>query len=371
MAIEAFALVQPGLEPVLHEEMSELGISSTITDGGVTFPTSIGALYRVHWWGRIATRVWVRVGRFPAVTLDALAASVRGLPWSRFLEPRQRLDVRVSAHASRLRHRDRVAKKVELAIADALRGPRRATGPRVARTPLAQVLVRIVDDVAEISIDASGDALYRRGWRRDVGEAPLRENVAAAVLRMAGWDPSEPLVDPMCGSGTFPIEAATMALGLPSGKGRRFAFEAWPEHDASAWNRFRREPHGRAMTPTVRGSDWNDRVIRAARDNASRAGVASPVGLDVGAVATLTRPSGRPGLVVCNPPWGERLKGARSAWRDLGRTLVRSFGGWRVALLVPRDQCLRDAGLALPKVAQIRISGLRVSLCVGRVRGTP
>ncbi len=369
MATEAFAIVQPGLEPVLHEELSELGITSTIVEGGATFPVSVGALHRVHWWGRIATRVWVRLGRFPAVTLDALAAGVRRLPWDRFVRSRQGLDVRVTAHASRLRHRDRVGKKVQLAIEDSVRGRSRrpVRGPR---PPVAQVLVRIVDDVVEVSVDASGDALYRRGWRRDVGEAPLRENVAAAVLRFAGWQPTEPLVDPMCGSGTFPIEAATIALGLPSGKGRRFAFESWPEHDAESWNRFRREPHRGGAEPRVQGSDRDERVIRAARSNADRASVGSKVRLGVCDVASVERPAGPPGLVVCNPPWGERIKGVRAAWRDLGRTLREQFGGWRVALLVPRDQCLRDAGISLPKVAAVRVSGLRVSVRVGRVRGS-
>jgi len=368
MATEALAIVQPGLEPVLHDELGELGIASTTVDGGVVFAASVGALYRIHWWGRIATRVWVRLGRFPAVTLDALAAGVRRQPWDRFVKRGQPLDVRVTAHGSRLRHRERVGRKVQLAVEDALRGPRRPSkGPR---PPVARILVRIVDDVVELSIDASGEALYRRGWRRDVGEAPIRENVAAAVLRMAGWDPSEPLVDPMCGSGTFPIEAATMALGVPAGKGRRFAFEAWPEHDREAWNRFRREPHRKAIEPSTRGSDRDERVIRAARSNADRAGVGSKVRFDVEPVASLERPPGSAGLVVCNPPWGERIKGVRAAWRDLGRTLKRSFAGWRVALLVPRHQCLQDAGLTLPKVAQVRISGLRVSLCVGRIRGS-
>lgn len=369
MATEAFALVQPGLEPVLHEELRELGIAAEIVEGGATFPATVGALHRIHWWGRVATRVWVRLGRFPAVTLDALAAGVRRLPWDRFVRPRQPLDVRVTAHGSRLRHRDRVGKKVQLAVEDALRKPSRrpARGPR---PPLAQVLVRIVDDVVEVSIDASGEALYRRGWRRDVGQAPLRENVAAAVLALAGWDPSEPLVDPMCGSGTFPIEAATIALGLPAGKGRRFAFEAWPEHDPEAWNRFRREPHRRATDTWTWGSDRNERVIRAARSNASRAGVSSKVELEVRDVASLPRPPGPTGLVVCNPPWGERIKGVRAAWRELGHALRDRFGGWRAALLVPRDQCLRDAGLSLPKVASIRISGVRLSVCVGRVRGS-
>ncbi|MEM6931803.1 MAG: class I SAM-dependent RNA methyltransferase [Myxococcota bacterium] len=361
--------MQPGLEAVLHEELGELGIAAELIEGGATFPASVGALHRIHWWGRTATRVWVRLGRFPAVTLDALAQGVRRLPWARFVQPRQPLDVRVTAHSSRLRHRDRVGKKVGLAIEDALRGPSRRPrhGPR---PPTAQILVRIVEDVAELSVDASGEALYRRGWRRDVGEAPLRENIAAAVLRIAGWDPAEPLVDPMCGAGTFPIEAATIALGLPAGKGRRFAFESWPEHDAEVWNRFRREPHRGATEPHVRGSDRNERVVRAARNNASRAGVGSKVRFDVAAAAGLERPPGRPGLVVCNPPWGERIKGVRAAWRDLGTSLKRAFGGWRVALLVPRDQCLRDAGLTLPKVASLRVSGLRVAVCVGRIRGS-
>ncbi|MEN0068307.1 MAG: RNA methyltransferase, partial [Myxococcota bacterium] len=205
MATDAFALVQPGLEPVVFDEMSDLGISGEIVDGGVAFPASEGALHTLHWWGRTPTRVWVRLGRFPAVTLDALAAGARRLPWARFVVARQPLDIRVTAHRSRLRHRDRISKKLQHAVDDALRSGRRgaARPPRGPRPPKVQLLVRIVDDEVELSIDASGEPLYRRGWRRNIGDAPLRENLAAAVLRIAGWDPSEPLIDPMCGSGTF------------------------------------------------------------------------------------------------------------------------------------------------------------------------
>lgn len=371
MATEAFALVQPGLEPVLHDEMIELGLDAALAEGGVSFPASEGALHRMHWWARIPTRVWVRLGRFPAVTLDALAAGVRRLPWARFVRPRQGLEVRVTAHGSRLRHRDRVARKVEHAVEDALRGPRRPA-VRGPKPPPALLLVRIVDDVVEVSIDASGETLHRRGWRKHIGDAPLRENVAAAVLRLAGWDPGERLVDPMCGSGTFAIEAATLALGLPSGKGRRFAFEAWPDHDAEAWNAFRRRPHaGRLADPQILAGDRDERVVRAARTNAERAGVGGRIGFRVADVADWDRLRGSAGLVVSNPPWGERIKGMRAAWRALGTTLKRSFSGWRVALLVPRTQCLKDAGLSLPRIATVRISGLRVAVCVGRIRSSP
>jgi putative N6-adenine-specific DNA methylase len=308
--------------------------------------------------------VWVRLGSFPATTLDALAAGVRRAPWAQYVWPRQPLVVRVASHRSPLRHKDAVAPNLELAVADALRGPRRSDTTRPSREPV-EVLVRIEDDVAELSVDASGELLHRRGWRRDGGEAPLRENLAAACLWLAEWAPGEPLVDPMCGSGTFVIEAATIARGLPPGRDRTFAFERWPSHEARRWTAVR-DGRGPDPVPTViRGSDRDEAAVRAARANARRAGV--DVALDVAPVAQIEAPAPS-GLVVANPPYGERIGGATAAWASLGETLRERFGGWRVALLGPSPVLAQRTRLTLEPVATFPNGGLRVSLWIGEVR---
>lgn len=364
----AFAVVAPGLETTLAAELKGLGASPREVEGGCEFTASRPLLYRVHLHTRIAARVWVRLGEFPAVNLEALAAGARALPWSRYVTAGRPVAVRVSSHRSRLRHANAVAAKVEHAIRDALRGPRRTDQARPVREPL-DVLIRIVDDRVEASVDASGENLHRRGWRKDIGEAPLRENLAAAVLALADWDPDEPLVDPMCGSGTLPIEAATIAAGRPPGRDRTFAFQTWPSHDAEAWTALRRE-HGAVGRAVILGADRDPEVLRAAEANARRAGVADRVRFEACDVAALEAPTGRPGLVVCNPPYGARIRGADAAWGALGRTLRERFDGWRVALLVPEGRLLSKARLRLPRVASFTNGGLRVAVHVGAI-GSP
>jgi putative N6-adenine-specific DNA methylase len=336
--------------------------------GGATFTCDRDTLYAVQLGARLPVRIWIRVARFRATTLDGLAAGVRAARWEPYVAPGRPVAVRIASHASRLRHAASMAPKVEHAIRDALRGPRTVAGRRPDRTPLA-ILVRVEGDAVEVSVDASGDELHRRGWRRHVGEAPLRENLAAAVLALADWDPGEPLVDPMCGAGTFPIEAATIALGILPGASRTFAIETWPSFDRDAWASLRgRTATPPAPRPVISGSDRDGKVIEAARSNARAAGVASVVRLAVADVEELEAPA-TSGLVVCNPPYGERLRGAEEAWSKLGRALAGPFRGWRVALLVPDRRLLRLARLSLPQVAAFSHGGTRVGVHVGIAGG--
>lgn len=366
----AFAVVAPGLEPYLKVELAGLGVRPREVEGGCEFTASRESLYRVHLHTRLAARVWVRVGEIPATTLDALGNGARQLPWARYVTPGRSVVVRATCHQSRLRHRETVAAKVELAIRDALRGPRRTDGARPPREPL-DVLVRIVEDRAELSVDASGENLHRRGWRKDIGEAPLRENLAAAVLAIADWDPAEALVDPMCGSGTFLIEAATIAAGRPPGRDRSFAFQAWPSHDPAVWDKVRAAPTSAIGRPVLLGADRDPEVLRAAASNARRAGVADRLRFDHVDVAALAPPEVTPGLVVCNPPYGGRIRGADDAWTALGRTLRERFAGWRVALLVPDPRLLGRSRLRLPKLASFSNGGLRVGVHVGAIEPRP
>ena len=365
----AYAVIQPGLEDLLADELQDLGVACTKTRGGLSFSSSPGALHRVHLLARLPTRVWVRLGAFRAQSLDVLARGVRGLPWSTVMRPRQPVQVKVVTRRSRLRFRDRVARKAEHAVADALRSARGAPHRGPHRAPIApqQVLVRIEDDEVEVSIDATGEPLFRRGWRQDIGGAPLRENLAAAVLRAVGWQPTEPLVDPMCGSGTFCIEAATVAAGRVPGGQRRFAFEQWPTHDSTAFraakSRLRPSLQGRAP---ILGSDRDAAVLRAAAANARRAKVGAQIEFSAMDVRAVTPPASA-GLVVCNPPWGDRLTGAEPAWAALGRTLRDRFGGWRIALLSPGPALTSRLGFPVEPVANFPAGGIRISVCTGQV----
>jgi putative N6-adenine-specific DNA methylase len=359
-----FAVVPPGLEQPLAEELDTLGVRGTIEHGGISFRADRGALYRVHLRARLPVRVWVRLGNLKARSLEALAAGVRELSWADYVWPRQPLEVKVAASGSRLGRRDVVSKKVELAIRDALRVPRREHG-RPPRDPI-EVLVRIEGDDVELSVDASGDRLHRRGWRKDVSEAPLRENLAAAVLWLVGWEPGETLWDPMCGSGTFPIEAATIAAGLAAGKDRSFAFQRWPSHDAQQWAAILREPADPRVPTVIAGSDIDPDAIRAAKANARRAGVEGDVELRCADLREATPPASA-GLLVTNPPYGERIGDARRTWEALGELVRSRARGFRVAVLCPDPALLRASRLSLPRVAGFSNGGIRVAVHAGSV----
>jgi putative N6-adenine-specific DNA methylase len=350
---------------VALEELRAIGVGGQAEHGGVAFGGGLAALYRVHLHARIPVRVWARVGRRSGVrSLEGLAAAIRAMPWPELVWARQPVAVQVATHQVRWGRRETIANKAELAIRDALRVPRRETR-RPPREP-ADILVRMEGDQLEVSIDASGERLHRRGWRRDTSEAPLRENLAAAVLWLAEWEPGEALVDPMCGSGTFAIEAATIAARSPPGRSRSFAFEAWPSFDAALWGQIRGEPMEGPIRTRIAASDLDPEAVKIARANARRAGVESAIDFavcDVGA-APLT---GRPGLIVANPPYGERLRRADAAWANLGRWLTTHGRGWRVALVSPDAGWLRRAGLTLPAVGGFSNGGIRVTVFCGEI----
>ncbi|MEQ1570707.1 MAG: class I SAM-dependent RNA methyltransferase [Myxococcota bacterium] len=350
----------PGLEAPLVEELGALGVRGRPEVGGATFEVDRAALYRLHLHARLPARLWVRMGTVKARSLEGLSTAVRGLAWGEYVWARQPLDVRVVATGTRIGRRDVIGHKVELAIRDALRVPRREHG-RPPREPV-EVLVRIEGEQAELSVDASGELLHRRGWRADVSEAPLRENLAAAVLWLAEWQPGEPLIDPMCGSGTFPIEAATIAAALAPGRARAFAFERWPSHDRALWTTVRGEPADARVPTVIVGSDRDESAIRAAKANAKRAGV--DIELRCVPCSDAPVPPG-PGLVVVNPPYGARLA-TSDAWSQLAALVRGPARGYRVAVVCPDAGLLRRAGLTLPKIASFSNGGIGVGVFVGK-----
>jgi putative N6-adenine-specific DNA methylase len=361
---EVFVVVPPGTEELAAEELGELGLSGELHDGGLLVTGGLEAVYRVSLFSRLSSRVLLRVGRARGGSLAQLADGVRHLPWKRYLQRGQPLKVHVTLRDSRLRRRDTVAKKVELAIGDALKSQTRGRG---APPPEAGVWVRVERDKVELSIDTSGELLHRRGWGVARTEAPLRENLAAAVLRGCGWVPGQPLVDPMCGSGTFLLEAATLLEGHAPGSRRSFAFEHFPDHDAARWEALRAYAAPLDARSPLFGSDVDPDAVRAARSNAERAGVAGAIDWQVCDVAELEAPPG-PGWVVTNPPYGERLaKGqAKAVVRRLGHTLRERFAGWGVAVVLP-PRLVSAVGLPLETAMTLSNGGLRVVVAVGVV----
>jgi putative N6-adenine-specific DNA methylase len=269
--------------------------------------------------------------------------------------------VEATCAKSRIYHSGAAAERVETAIREALGAP---------PSPNAQVLVRarIEHDLCTLSVDTSGEPLHKRGYKVAVARAPMRETLASLLLRQCGYEGTEPVVDPMCGSGTFLIEAAEMALRLNPGRGRAFAFEQLATFDAAQWGRMRAVESRRLPPPGVRfhGSDRDAGAIAMARANAERAGVADYVELRACAVSEVVAPEGPAGLVVVNPPYGTRI-GDRKAllplYRALGQTLMTRFAGWRVGLVTSEAALARATGLPfLPAAAPVPHGGLKVTL---------
>jgi len=366
-----FASCALGLESILAREMVELGGRGTIRigrsePGGMEFSTDLAGVYLANLYLRTASRVILRLGSFHAASFGELERRARRLPWSAFVSPGARLDFRVTSRKSRLYHQEAIAQRLEALV----------RGSATASPAGEQVIaVRLFRDQCTISVDSSGELLHRRGYRQATAKAPLRETLAAAMLLAAGWDGSGPLLDPMCGSGTIPIEAALIARRIAPGAARRFAFEEWPGFDAPLWARLKAEAAGREL-PSARapilGSDRDQGAVAAARANAERAGVGGDTAFRRSAISGVEPPN-RTGWLVTNPPYGVRV-GQRRKLRDLyaqlGNVARRHCAGWKLALLSVHPDLERQIGVPLERVFETVNGGIRVRMVQGVVLET-
>lgn len=352
-----FAVIPPGLEPALATELRQSGVAKPdVQGGGVRFDAGLEAGARLASTLRTPSRLLLELGEGKVTTLEHLAGLARSIDWRPHLEPGIPVQVECSFKESRVRFSDAASHKVTIAIQDALRGPRLPT-LRSGRPPEPQrVSVRIQEDVARISIDAGGELLHTRGWRRESGKAPIRENLASALLYVGKWAADEPLYDPFCGSGTIPIEAALRALGRPPAPGRRYAWHAWP----ALRNKVPSSPKNRGATQVfhIWGSDKEGRAAAAARENALRAGVSLP--WSVLDISEIDSPA-MPGLIVTNPPYGERLgQNVDAVYGNFGRVLRERFAGWRVLFLAPHAGLAQRVDREAERLVTFSNGGIRV-----------
>lgn len=360
--LELFAIAAPSLEPCLFQELAALVPSANPVQvpGGVTLRGDLSTLYRVNLWTRLATRVLVRVGTVTALHFEELRRKTAALRWSQFVQGPVRLKVSATAHRCRLIHTGALAERVEGALADA--GISLVPDEDV---PLLHVLIRGESDRFTLSVDSSGELLHRRGYRQEDGGAPLRETLAPALLMLAGFQPTQTLCDPMCGSATLAIEAAHILLGRAPGLSRRFAFFDWPGHQPMLWQALVDEARAQEKTslpnPIV-ASDRDPDVIELARRNAERAGVLAQLDLRCIDIQKLTLPKTQSGLILCNPPYGKRLKEPRlvGLYRSLGM-LQRRSPGFGLAILTTQRQLAQAAG-TISDEHWLRNGGLRVGL---------
>ncbi len=372
MEHDLFAVCAPGLEPLLAEELRALGAGAVRPEpGGVGFRGDRQALYAANLWLRTATRVLLRLGEFHARDFEQLRRRAGRLAFEESVAPGRGVRISVACSRSRLRHTGAVAERLHLAIADRLGTEVPVAG---ADDPGHQlVLVRLLHDRCTVSLDASGELLHQRGWRKLAGKAPLRETLAAALLLASGWDPASPLADPFCGSGTIPIEAALLARRLAPGRGRSFACMDWPGFDATAASRALAKAEAAALAsgPAILGSDRDAGAIDSARANAEAAGVGIDAAFEQRTVSDFEPPPGT-GWIVCNPPYGVRLRGGgdlRDLYARFGDVLRRRCPGWRVTLLGSDPRLVRASGLPLEPRARWRNGGLKVEVFTGVVAG--
>jgi 23S rRNA G2445 N2-methylase RlmL len=332
-----FATAAKGTEPALRDELRELRVPGVRADrGGVHFEGGLSDAARACLWSRVAGRVLCEIATFEALDADALYDAVRAIDWTEWMTARTTLAVRASVRSSRLTHSQFVAQKTKDAVVDALRD-RLGARPSVDRDdPDVGIAVHVARDQVTLYLDVGGASLHQRGWRANGGVAPLRENLAAAVVRLSGWDRQGLLVDPMCGSGTIAIEAAAWARRIAPGLTRdRFGFERWADHD-DAGRAGMRDLRERARSarladgPEVRGFDLDDQAVARARENARDAGV--QVYFERRDARVMPDPTGAQITVVTNPPYGERIDADEELYDALARSL-RGLHGATVALL--------------------------------------
>lgn len=357
---DIFLVAAPGLEALLAEEAREAGFAdAAAVPGGVTLSGGWPEVWRANVMLRGATRVLVRIAAFRAMHLAQLDKRSRKVEWSRFLPRGARVSVEASCRKSKIYHAGAAAQRVATALSEEL-------GADIADEAPLTVMLRIEDDLATISLDSSGVSLHKRGHKEAVNRAPMRETMAALFLRAAGYRGGEPVYDPMCGSGTFVIEAAEWASGLAPGRDRRFAFEDFVGFDAAGFAELKA---GLAPQPTQLrffGSDRDVGAIAMSRENAERAGVSQITAFSERDVTEIAPPEGPAGLVIANPPYGLRLGDRRDVqglYAALGKALKARFKGWRVAIITTEAGLAKQTTLPfLPPGKPVLHGGIRVQL---------
>ena len=349
-----FATCPRGLEQLLAEELRQLRAENIrAVGGGVEFSGDFRLCYQTNLESRIASRVLWQVATAGYRNEDDIYRATYALRWTDWFEPELTVRVDVSAIRSPVTSLNFVTLKIKDAVCDKIS---RLSGRRPdvdTRRPDIPIQGHLTDRDFTLYLDTTGEPLFKRGNRIVAGEAPLRENLAAGVLRLAGWVPGLPLLDPMCGSGTFLLEAGQMARGIAPGVGRRFAFEKLKNFDSRRWQGLLQQSAARQKPPgplSIYGSDFSEAALKSARANLAAAGLEDMVSLKRTNVLEISAPA-KEGIIVTNPPYGVRLgvqQELAEFYPKLGDVLKKKFSGWRAYLL--------SADMRLPKLIRLAAS---------------
>lgn len=335
---QVFAPCPLGLEEALGAELTALGYEQVqTTRAGCHFVSDWWGIQRANLYSRLATRILVRVGQAPVQQEDDILELAQSIGWERWFGAEHTLRVDTSAVKSPMQSLQYCNLRAKDGICDRLRDLEGARPSIDTVRPDARVHLFLSQDTATMYLDTSGESLFKRGWRLDKGDAPLRENLAAGLLALSGWDPQAALMDPFCGSGTILIEAAWIALGVPPGISRPFGFERLRDHQARQWEDLKEDAHSRILpeleAPLV-GIDANPEAIEAAQRNAERAFLTEDtIHFELGDARDAVAPAPS-GWMLTNPPYGERLdEEDLEFWREWSANLKREFAGWQVNVI--------------------------------------
>jgi len=375
-----FAATAPGLEKLCLSELLSLPLSqkqASVVPGGVEFTGRLHDCYLANLHLRTANRVLMRIADFHAAGFPALEKKLKEIDWELFLPPDGLFRISVASSKSRLYHRGAVAQRVRESVDARLRkGSETPTGPE------ARIFIRAESDRFTVSLDSSGELLHKRGIKSQGAKAPIRETLASAVLAIAGYRPGRLLVDPMCGSGTFSLEAAMISRNIPAGWFREFAFERWPAFSHGRWRHLRREAEANLTDPglCVFASDLQEKPLGLLETQLPAHGLADVItlahldffDLTPQMIFTALKERGEnfsePGLMVLNPPYGRRLGSlseSRNLLKSIFQKLRKDFKGWRVALIAPRKMAEKRMTAGFDRTPLFH-GGLDLVLLTGR-----
>ena len=351
MKSQYFASCPRGLETILSGELTTLGAGDIkVVDGGVKFESSIEVMYRANLTSRIATRILCRVANGNYKTEDDLYNAALNVKWTNLFDVSHGIKVSTTGVKCPLKSLDFMTLRIKDAICDQFRSQVN-TRPNVEiRDPDIRIHLYLEADYFDLYIDTSGQPLYQRGFRKSSVEAPIRENLAAGILALSGWEPGEPLLDPMCGSGTFLIEAAMIALNQAPGLKRNFGFEHWSNFDSIHFKKIKSEYQSNirpVVFSHIYGSDQDLRAIRVTKSNLEEAGLKSAVELSCKSFSDIVVPS-KAGVLITNPPYGVRIgedEDLAQAYPLWASTMKKKLSGWRTYFLT--------SDLTMPKLMRL------------------
>jgi putative N6-adenine-specific DNA methylase len=348
-----FTTCARGIEPILARELTALGAMNVEQGrGGVQFAGDQALLYQANLWLRTAIRVLWPILEVPVQSPEDLYDAVRSLDWTRYLTPDHTLAVDCNVRDSRITHSKYAALKTKDAICDQFieRSGRRPSVDVVE--PMVGLNLHIYRDQAVLSLDSSGESLHKRGYRTVLTKAPLNEALGAALVLLSGWKGDTPFADPLCGSGTLPIEATWLAIRRPPGLTRkRFGFQGWLDFDRDLWLELRdqaRRGVRKELSAAVVGSDLRHDAITFSQSNAKAAGVGHLIRFEMKDVGEFQPPAGAPGTIICNPPYGERIGeelDLRGLYQTLGEVFKKRCADWRVFVFTGNASLARFIGL--------------------------